>query len=556
MTASREIAPAGPHNRRKSIIRGKLRPTLRTVLLFVNLGIVVLPLGSIFFFRIYENQLINQTEAELISQAAFVSAVYKQEIMARNPDYSKYGVAVAKLGKPWKDEEYTPIEPQLDFARQNALPPRPEGQEAPDGADALALDIGAGLSGLLSDAQKITLAGMKVLDFNGVAVAGRQELGLSFAHVGEVARAQAGHYTSVIRERISNRPRPALSSISRGTGIRLFAALPILHGERLWGVVYLSRTPKNILKHMYAERQKVIFAGLTILIVSVIIVLLTSYRISRPIHQLIARTKRASDGDLAAMEPLNRPGTREVELLSQSFAEMAHTLNERSNYIRDFATRVSHEFKTPLTSIQGASELLRDNIDDMPAEQRQKFLQNIIDDGNRLERLVTRLLELARADNLKPSEEIIDISVSLAALERLYQDRPINLVIAPDIAGRTQMAHETFETIASNLIENAIQHGAGTVSIDGAVTGGHINLKFADDGHGVSVANRDKIFTPFFTTRREEGGTGLGLDVVRSLIEAHDGSIALGRGETDDGVAGQSSAKNGAVFTIVLQSAA
>lgn len=546
MTASHTLAKVGRENRPKGAIRGKLRPNLRTVLLLVNLGIVVLPLGSIFFFRIYENQLINQTEAELISQAAFVSAVYKREIMARNPDYSSYGTLLKAVSKAPGNEEYTPIEPQLDFARQSALPPRPEGQASAEGADPLALDIGAGMSGLLLDAQKITLAGMKVLDFNGVAVAGRQELGLSFAHVGEVARAQAGHYTSVVRERILNKPSPALSSISRGTGIRLFAALPILHGERLWGVVYLSRTPKNILKHMYAERQKVILAGLTILIVSVIIVLLTSYRISRPIHQLIARTKRASDGDLAAMEPLNRPGTREVELLSQSFAEMAHTLNERSNYIRDFATRVSHEFKTPLTSIQGASELLRDNIDDMPAEQRQKFLQNIIDDGNRLERLVTRLLELARADNLKPSEDVIDLGASIAALGPLYQDRPINLVVAPDIAGRTQMAHETFETIASNLIENAIQHGARTVSIDGTVADGHLHLNFSDDGHGVSEANRDKIFTPFFTTRREEGGTGLGLDVVKSLLEAHDGSISLRGSESR-------SDNKGAIFQVSLK---
>jgi len=547
MTASPMVARAGQDHGRKSVIRGKLRPTLRTVLLLVNLGIVVLPLGSIFFFRIYENQLVNQTEAELISQAAFVSAIYKREIMTRNPDYSSYGTPLKTIFKAPENEEYTPIEPQLDFARQNALPPRPDGQPAPTGADPLAFDVGAGLSDLLLDAQKITLAGMKVLDFNGVAVAGRQEIGLSFAHVGEVARAQAGHYTSVVRERITNKPRPALSSISRGTGIRLFAALPIVHDDRLWGVVYLSRTPKNILKHMYAERQKVILAGLTILIVSVIIVVLTSYRISRPIHQLIARTKRASDGDLAAMEPLNRPGTREVELLSQSFAEMAHTLNERSNYIRDFATRVSHEFKTPLTSIQGASELLRDNIDDMPAEQRHKFLQNIIDDGDRLERLVTRLLELARADNLKPSEDVIDLAASLATLSPLYQDRPINLVIAPDIAGRTQMTHETFETIASNLVENAIQHGAGTVSIDSGADDGHIHLTFSDDGQGVSEANRDKIFTPFFTTRREEGGTGLGLDVVKSLLEAHAGSIRL-----LDTVSGPGNQK-GATFRISLK---
>lgn len=527
-----------------------LRPTLRTVLLIVNLGIVVLPLGSIFFFRIYENQLINQTEAELISQAAVLGSAYRREIIARNPNYADYGLPLSPDTFTGGGEEYTPIEPQLDFARQVALPPRPAGLIPAQGADSLALDIGADMADLLSDAQRITLAGMKILDFNGVTVAGKQEIGQSFAHVLEVGKAQTGMYASAIRERVSNRPRPALSSISRGTGIRLFAALPILHENRLWGIVYLSRTPKNILKHMYAERQKVILAGLTILVVSVILVLLTSYRISRPIHQLIARTKRASDGDLEAMQPLARPGTREVELLSQSFAEMAHTLNERSNYIRDFATRVSHEFKTPLTSIQGASELLRDNIDDMPADQRDKFLKNIIQDGVRLEELVTRLLELARADNLKPSEAVIDIGQSLATISQLYKDRPIIINLAPGITGSTKMSHETFETIVCNLIENAIQHGAGSIRIDCASGQSQHKLTFSDDGEGVSLANRDKIFTPFFTTRREEGGTGLGLDVVKSLVEGHDGSIALSP-NPDSG-----DNRRGATFEVIVQKAA
>ena len=512
-------------------IRKWLRPSVRTVLLIVNLGIVVLPLGSIFFFRIYENQLINQTEAELISQAAFVAATFRREMIANNPDFADYGPKLENLPQLAKDERFTPIEPQVDFALQDPLPPRPAGQPVAGGGEPMARKIGEIITPILADAQRTTLAGLKVLDFNGVTVAGRFEVGQSFAHVEEIAEARKGHYASVIRQRVSENPQPALSSISRGTGIRLFAALPILYDDRLWGVVYVSRTPKNILKHIYAERQKVILAGITIAVVSLALVLLTSYRISRPIHHLIDRTRRIARGDTEAMRPLERPGTRELEALSESFVEMARSLDQRSQYIRDFATRVSHEFKTPLTSIQGAAELLSDNFDDMPPDKRRKFLENIMADGERLERLVTRLLELARADNLTPSEETIDVSQALTRVATFYTDRPVRLDIDCDAGLMVTMSDETFETIAANLIENAIQHRASNVRITAKRSGSKVQLSIADDGNGISEANRDRIFAPFFTTRREEGGTGLGLDVVRSLLEAHGGSIGLADGQ-------------------------
>ena len=76
--------------------------------------------------------------------------------------------------------------------------------------------------------------------------------------------------------------------------------------------------------------------------------------------------------------------------MSQSFSEMARSLEHRSEYIRNFAAHVSHEFKTPLTAIQGAIELLEEHSHDMPAEQRARFLHNISLDAERLKRLVDR----------------------------------------------------------------------------------------------------------------------------------------------------------------------
>lgn len=507
------------------------RPRLRTVLLVVNLAVVALPLGSIFFFRIYENQLVQQTESELISQAAVIAAVFRQKIAELQPDHRNLGIALAAPLPPPLDPYYTPITPQIDFAINDLLPPRPDGQPPQATADPTAIAIGEFMSGILVDTQKTTLAGLRLLDHNGVVIAGRSDVGQSFAHVQEVARARTGLYASVIRQRISDSPAP-LASISRGTGIRVFIAMPIIQGDRLWGIVYLSRTPRNIFKHLYDELDKVILAALTILALTLLLVFLTSFTISRPIHRLIARTRLVSGGTLDAMQPLEKPGTREMELLSRSFADMARSLHERSQYIRDFATHVSHEFKTPLTAIQGAAELLHEHFDEMPARKKTRFLENMVADSERLKRLVTGLLELARADNARPSLELLDVARALRAMKTKYDEHDIAVIRGDVQAARIAMSNDNFDMIFSNLLENSRQHGATRVQIDIARNGDRVEIGFTDNGTGVPAANKQRIFTPFFTTRREQGGTGLGLGIVKSILDAHKGHIELADTET------------------------
>ena len=506
---------------------GLFRPRLRTVLLIVNLAVLVLPLGSIFFFRIYENQLVQETERELISQGAVIAAVFERGIVAREPGYAGYGARLAGPLPEKVEGRYTPVEPELDLAEQETLPPRPDGRRPEATADSAARDVGRSMSRILSSAQRTTLAGMRVLDFNGIVVAGGAEIGQSFAHIEEVRKALAGRYASVIRQRISDSPPPSIASISRGTGIRIFVALPIIYNDRLWGVAYLSRTPKNVLKHLYAEREKVILAGFTILVLTFLLALLTSSTISWPINRLIERTRRISAGDPEAMRPLNNPGTREMALLARSFSDMALSLHERSEYIRDFATHVSHEFKTPLTSIQGAAELLREHVDEMSEAERTRFLQNISADTDRLQRLVSRLLELARADSLKPSDETFEVADALERLQTKHADPAFEIVVERTASGTARMSEDTFYVVLSNLLKNARQHNARKVRIEAKRNGRALDIAVADDGDGISAANRPKIFTPFFTTKREHGGTGLGLGIAKSLLEAHQGSIRL-----------------------------
>ncbi len=499
------------------------RPRLRTVLLIVNLAVLILPLGSLLFFRIYENQLVRQTESELISQGAVLAAAYRQEVLERQDDLSDYGhktqpPKTQKLG----DFDYVPIIAQLDLTAADPLPDRADGTMPTTSPDAIALAAGKKLTAIISEARKSTLAGLKILDYNGVAVAGRFEVGQSFAHVREVGLALNGKYASVIRERETSARLPSWSGISRSTGIRIFVAYPIIHSDRLLGVAYLSRTPNSILQHMYAQRQKVILAALTIVGLTLLLALLTSATISRPINRLIKRAGKISEGDIEAMKPMQRPGTQEMALLSKSFSDMALSLHDRSEYIRDFASHVSHEFKTPLTSIQGAAELLGEHYDTMSDDERTRFISNIQGDTNRLRQLVTRLLDQARADSVTPDGGATNISDGLIALKAAYAG--VEIVPAE---GLVSLSRENFSTVFSNLIENSLHHNASTVEITATTNSDMVSFIVSDDGDGISAANRDKIFTPFFTTRRANGGTGLGLGIVQSLVEAHGGSVEI-----------------------------
>lgn len=503
------------------------RIRLRTILLIVNLMVFLLPLAGIMFFRVYENALVQQTENELISQAAVISAMYKAQILEKGASSQPHGIPADAQSMVSIDTYYTPIPPKLDLSKADILPSRGDGKEGII-ASSLSREVGELLTPVILDAQKITLSGIKILDYNGVVVSGRNEVGTDFSDLFEVRQALAGYYSSVIRERISDSPPPALASISRGTGIRVFIAMPILHEGNVWGVVYLSRTPQNILKHMYAEKGKFIFVGFALICITMLIALFTSFMISRPIKRLIERTERFSKGDKDALRSSSGADVEEIALLSDSFERMALSLNNRAEYIRDFAMHVSHEFKTPITAIQGSAELLLDHLNDMEEGKKRKFLNNIISDSNRLKRLVRRLLELARADNIIVSNEVCDSAMVFEDIRRKYQGyEGFDVVLLCNETASVCMSEENLETILINFCDNAYQNNATVLEVDAHIQDDALNVVLKDNGQGISEANASKIFNPFFTTRRQEGGTGIGLGIISSILDAHDGTVTL-----------------------------
>ena len=545
---------------------GVLPLSIKSILLIVNLAVLALPLGSIFFFRIYENQLIRETEAKLIVQSVFISEIYKREIranmkiMGASRDGSEpvmvsgYGRSVDRVPAQPDDEYFTPLRPTLDLATDEVHPPRPLSVVPLTGADKIALSAGSAINAILVQAQRTTLAGFRVLDFKGVTVAGGNEITFSLAHVKEIRDALAGRYKSVIRQRVSDEPPPRLASLSRGTGIRIFTAYPIIDGGQLWGVVYLSRTPPSILKNMYLEKNKLILIGLTVLVLALFIALITSWTIARPIYRLIGHTERISSGDIDGDPEFDVPGTKEMALLSKSFSDMTRSLNARTGYIKQFATHVSHEFKTPLTSIKGAAELLDEHGVDMKPHERTRFLKNIIQDADRMEMLTSRLFDLARADSLSPVGEEADLVAALERAAEKYTTDKFRVSCFPCGSCMVGLSHEALDVILGNLIDNAERHGAHEVELIAQRAGPHIELLIRNDGDSISVANARKIFDPFFTTRRESGGTGLGLSIVRSLLLGYEGSIRV-EVEADtrqDITSAEQGTASGAAFTVIL----
>ncbi len=509
----------------------KYRPRMRTVLLALNLIVLALPVAGLMFFRIFENQLVRETESELISQGALIGAFVRAGFKSAGGDGAVHGVPIDIAPPRSEHGPYTPILPQRDLARDEVLPPRPDAIAAIAEADAVALKVGRDLSDVFLDAQKVTLSGLRLLDHRGTVIGGRGDHGLSFAHVAEVDEALRGKYVSVLRRRISDRPAPALSSISRGQFLHVFVAYPIVHEQRLLGVAYLSRTPENSLRQLFAVRDRVLAGAAGILGLTLLLGYVTSRTIAQPITALIDRSRRMSTGDLTALEPLTHAGTRELAELSDSFSDMSQSLHQRARYVRDFATHVSHEFKTPLTSIRGAAELIAEHADTMPADARCRFARNILEDTDRLRSLVERLHELARAEHAASLSGTSDIGAALARVQDEQATASFQIMLNRRDGIHALIPEESFEIVTTNLIANAIQGGATTMEISVSSAGAQVEITFADNGSGIDQAHRTRIFEPLFTTRRGNGGTGLGLGIVRSILETYRGSIALGAGD-------------------------
>jgi signal transduction histidine kinase len=507
-------------------------------MVFAAVGVAgfVLALAGLSFVRVYDDQLIRQTESELIAQGAVVAEVYRARL--------REGVGVQDYGRArtarWPfpipdDRRLRPILPSLK-ASDAPLPPDETPGPSRIPAEPRAREAGARLNPLLEQVRATTLAGIRVVDTEGVVVASSspEVLGATLADRPEVQKALRGEPSSVLRRRHAEPEDTPLTSLSRDTGVRVSVALPVLEGERVQGAVVLARTPMTFAKAIYADRWNLTATGLVLLGAVALMSLAAAALVGRPVRALVRQTRAIAASAPSGFEPVARPVVAELAELSEALAGMATALRDRNQYIRSFAANVSHEFKTPLASIQGAVELLRDSADAMSPEQRARFLANIDADARRLTRLVQRLLELARADSmsLAATPARVEVAPLLEALAaRARAEGGAEVQVTPGPAGlAVALPAEVLDDVLWQLVTNARQHGGEGVRValsaeaDGA---GQVRVVVRDTGRGISEANRARIFDAFFTTARERGGTGLGLTISQSMLRAFGAGLEL-----------------------------
>lgn len=389
------------------------------------------------------------------------------------------------------------------------------------------------LDRLLPDIRARTLASVRIVDTHGrviAASAGAEVHGEDMSDDDEVEAALRGETGVVTRDRGPPSEHQPLASESRRARVRLFIAKPILSSDtgEIIGAVVLSRTPREELQAFYQMSPRLIWGLLVALLMTIGVAVFSGRLATRSLQSLADAARRITHGSGREGAKLIRSAgshVQEVRALATATAAMAEQLQSRVEYINEFAGNVAHEFRTPIATLRGTAELLRDD-DDMQPAQRRRFLDNALDELERLERLVDGLLDLARAEQSHEGG-YIELAELLDKLPARWGDVKVSDAAQ---AGRVEGSAAQLSTVLDNLIDNAFAHAGPDVDVvvrGLAATDGRTGFEVIDDGPGISVANVNQIFDRFFTTNREQGGTGLGLALVRRIVETHGGTIEV-----------------------------
>jgi HAMP domain-containing protein len=280
---------------------------LRTILFATLLFVAALPGVGAVFLRVYENTLVQQTEAELIAQGAALAAAYRTLWPEPLPPLP------ARLD---------PQRPTIDLNAMPILPQQPDWRPAGRSAQPLARAAGARVAPIAAETARTTLASIRIMDAGGIVVLGRGDLGASYAHLPEVQAAMAGGTRTVLRRQGQYQMRYALELLSRAATVRVHYARPILAEGRVIGVLMLSRSPRGLFLGIYQDRGKIAVGIALIFMTLLLLAGLLSRGIAKPIEVLSDATRNVARGPVAVPDP---PPTAAVEIRSLyvNFAAMA-----------------------------------------------------------------------------------------------------------------------------------------------------------------------------------------------------------------------------------------
>lgn len=494
---------------------------IRTRLLLVNLFVLLVPVAGLEFARIYERQLLDSLERDMENQATLVRTLLETDLTRNIAPGTPQHIEILTKAARTTRTRIRLIDAQGAVIADSHENGPPEGPEPPP--PSMMPESASRLRGLDAWASGVRSLGEDP-----------RERWPDLPDRYEIRQALLGNRATRTRVR------------ERKPGVFLFLADPVRKAGEVIGAVYVVRSTQPVLVELYKIRTGLFrVLGVAVCITALITVAL-AWSISRPLEKLSKAAKRIAAGERDVIVPVE--GSGEIRDLSEAFSAMKERLDARLRYISDFAADVAHEFKSPLTSIRGAAELLEEGAADDP-EARRRFLQNIELDVSRLDRLVSRLLELSRIEASSEAPVLMDLEAMAERVVSRHHDLEQPVRLDYRLGTRFVRARETdLETALMNLVDNALRYSPVGETVWVRVESGKdergqevARIRVEDRGPGIPAEHLPKIFERFFTTDREKDGTGLGLSIVQSVAEAHGGRVRV-----------ESEAGKGAVFEIEI----
>jgi signal transduction histidine kinase len=282
------------------------------------------------------------------------------------------------------------------------------------------------------------------------------------------------------------------------------------------------------------------WAGAVALAVSIIVAALIAFSIARPLDRIAKAAEEIAAGNYDQQLDISTP--TEVSRLATSFNSMARQVKAALQSQRDLVANVSHELKTPLTSIQGFSQALLDGTaaDD---EARERAAGIIHEEAARMRRLVDELLDLARleAGEVTFAREPVDVAELLHDCAARFAPRSEEAGVLREVEALSALPPVTGDAdrlgqVFSNLVDNALKHargaaGGGRVGLHAGLEEGRVAVSVTDNGPGIPAADLPRIFERFYqvdkSRARRGSGVGLGLAIAREIIQAHGGRIGV-----------------------------
>lgn len=314
-------------------------------------------------------------------------------------------------------------------------------------------------------------------------------------------------------------------------GGELRVAAPVRRGTELIGWVGVGRPLASVTAGVSAARWRLAWSAAAIGLGMVAAGWWLASRLTNSLERLTDYAVTVRDGK-PAVPPSSRAG--EIAKLARAFEEMRVALEGKA-YVERYTQALAHEFKAPLSSIRGAAELLGE---DLPREDRARFLANVRAEAERMQRIVERLLELsaleARHGRVDFSEMDLRslVEQSVATARSAAETRGVTVTLAGGAAVRVRGEKFLLEQSIGNLLHNALEFtpAGGSVVVVVAVDGARATVSVDDTGPGVPAYALEKVFDRFYSLPRPDTGrksSGLGLSIVREVARLHGGDVTL-----------------------------